>query len=81
MGSIPLCAVCGGNDRDVPCAYPGSSKPGCPRDKRLRYLALIARNGGDYAKAAEYYDDIGDHVRAEAYRKFGGMPCAKAAST
>jgi len=30
------CAYCHGNDRDMPCAYPSESKPGCLRDQRLR---------------------------------------------
>lgn len=65
-----LCAACGGNDRSAPCAYPSGGKAGCLRDKRLRYLALVARSGGNYEKAAEYYDAIGDDVRARAYREF-----------
>lgn len=29
------CGYCGGNDGNVPCAYPGEGKPGCLRDARL----------------------------------------------
>jgi hypothetical protein len=29
------CKSCGGNDGDMPCAYPGEGKPGCLRDTRL----------------------------------------------
>jgi hypothetical protein len=28
------CKSCGGNDGDMPCAYPGEGKPGCLRDAR-----------------------------------------------
>lgn len=31
------CTVCGGNDADMPCAYPGDKKKGCLRDVRLQY--------------------------------------------
>jgi hypothetical protein len=31
----PTCRVCGGNDRDAPCAYPGERRPGCLRDVRM----------------------------------------------
>ena len=31
----PECPACNGNDRDMPCAYPGEGKPGCLRDARL----------------------------------------------
>lgn len=30
------CTVCGGNDADVPCAYPSAGQPGCLRDARLK---------------------------------------------
>ena len=30
-----FCPVCNGNDRDLPCAYPGEGKAGCPREHRL----------------------------------------------
>jgi hypothetical protein len=30
-----VCPVCGGNDLNAPCAYPGKGAPGCLRDKRL----------------------------------------------
>lgn len=29
------CSYCRGNDKDMPCAYPGEGKPGCLRDARL----------------------------------------------
>ncbi len=29
------CRHCGGNDKDVPCAYPSDGAPGCLRDQRL----------------------------------------------
>lgn len=29
------CKVCGGNDGDMPCAYPSKGMVGCLRDKRL----------------------------------------------
>jgi hypothetical protein len=29
------CKSCGGNDADMPCAYPGEGRPGCLRDARL----------------------------------------------
>lgn len=29
------CTACGGNDANVPCAYPGEGQPGCLRDLRL----------------------------------------------
>lgn len=31
----PRCPYCGGNDKDMPCAYPSEGKPGCLRDVRL----------------------------------------------
>jgi hypothetical protein len=33
--SLQECMYCHGNDRNMPCAYPGEGKPGCLRDKRL----------------------------------------------
>lgn len=30
------CPTCGGNDLEMPCAYPGEGKPGCLRDVRLQ---------------------------------------------
>jgi hypothetical protein len=30
------CSYCGGNDRDMPCAYPSEKKEGCLRDARLQ---------------------------------------------
>ncbi len=30
------CLSCGGNDANVPCAYPSEGMNGCLRDKRLR---------------------------------------------
>ncbi len=29
------CPVCGGNDANMSCAYPGEGRPGCWRDSRL----------------------------------------------
>lgn len=31
------CPVCGGNDANVPCAYPGDNPPGCLRAWRLAH--------------------------------------------
>lgn len=33
-----LCAVCGGNDGDVPCAYTTEKPEGCLRAERLKKL-------------------------------------------
>jgi hypothetical protein len=30
-----VCPVCGGNDLNAPCAFPGKGAPGCLRDQRL----------------------------------------------
>jgi hypothetical protein len=30
-----VCPVCGGNDMNAPCAFPGKAAPGCLRDQRL----------------------------------------------
>lgn len=35
-GSKPKCSVCGGNDKDMPCAFPGGKQPGCLRDARMQ---------------------------------------------
>lgn len=29
------CKACGGNDKNIPCAYPSENKDGCLRDFRL----------------------------------------------
>ena len=35
LRSQPQCSYCGGNDSDMPCAYPGDKVSGCLRDRRL----------------------------------------------
>lgn len=37
------CPTCGGNDKDMPCAYPDEGMHGCPRDRRLSAAMLAAR--------------------------------------
>jgi hypothetical protein len=37
------CPACGGNDRDMPCAYPSEGRPGCLRDARLTAPAAPER--------------------------------------
>lgn len=39
-GSKPKCSVCGGNDQDMPCAFPGEKQPGCLRDARLQTVPM-----------------------------------------
>lgn len=39
------CSYCGGNDGDMPCAYPGENKPGCLRTQRLQYMFKESANG------------------------------------
>ena len=34
------CPVCGGNDFDLPCAYPGDRLDKCLREKRLRRMTI-----------------------------------------
>ena len=36
-----LCAACGGNDGDMPCAYPSEKRHGCLRDRRVATLTFL----------------------------------------
>lgn len=42
------CQYCGGNDKDVPCAYPGTLRPKCLRDYRLDLESKIKINNVRY---------------------------------
>lgn len=35
-GQMETCNACGGNDYNVPCAYPSEGMKGCLRDKRIK---------------------------------------------
>lgn len=38
-----ICPVCNGNNKDMPCAYPGESKPGCLKDREDRTFELMRK--------------------------------------
>lgn len=66
------CPACGGNDGNMPCAYPEGGQPGCPRDVRLGRAADVPVNGGerdedgiDLREAAE--------MAVEAFGLLGGL--------
>jgi hypothetical protein len=39
----PVCTACGGNDGNMPCAYPSQGKPGCLRDARLAAAPSVSK--------------------------------------
>ncbi|WP_321814615.1 MULTISPECIES: hypothetical protein [unclassified Paraburkholderia] len=44
-----MCPACGGNDADMPCAFPRGGQPGCPRDARLGRNTQQATKGDERA--------------------------------
>lgn len=61
----PLCTICGGNDMDMPCAYPSERYEKCPRTKRLESarVAVVAPPAAQVAAAepelvASLLDDL-----------------------
>ncbi|MDE1138145.1 MAG: Lar family restriction alleviation protein [Paraburkholderia tropica] len=62
------CPACGGNDANMPCAFPQGGQPGCPRDVRLGRAAapkIVAHPGERVSMTYEQYVALRDGSAAK----------------
>lgn len=69
------CTYCGGNDRDMPCAYPSEKKPGCLRDTRL-YARAKTNQCGETCERAKLCYACGKALEESNARIEPGEPVA-----
>ena len=68
----PRCKTCGGNDGDMPCAYPSAGMSGCLRDARLaqpakpNYCLLIDELISSWLTKGNGPDEVARRLKARA---------------